>query len=607
MTSLAPLPVVAPLGAAAVLAALNAWLPRRLADTLAIATSAATLVICWLLMRAAQVQPVTYWFGGWTPRSGVAVGIAFAFGPLSAGLAAFAALLVLAAFIFSLQYFESVGTLYHALMLVFLGAMCGFCLTGDLFNLFVFFELMSAAAFALCGYKNEEPQSMEGALNFGVTNTVGAFFTLTGVALLYGKTGALNLAQMGRTLNGKVDALVIVAFIFVVCGFLVKGAIVPFHFWLADAHAVAPTPVCILFSGVMVELGLYAVARVYWTLIAAPASALDPQHSSLRGLLLVMGAITAVVGALMAFGQRHIKRLLAFSTVSHVGLMLLGIALLSAEGLAGAAQYVIGHGCVKGALFIVSGMLLHRFGSVDEHELHGKGTACRATAILFAVAGLALAGLPPFAGFNGEHTIEAAAEQASQTWVIWVLLFASALTGAAVLRVAGRVFWGLGKHETAEKRGAQRIPEQSETGGQHRIIPATMFAPAVALLAIALAGGLLPSFHNLTARGAAEFVNTSGYRDHVLENSMAVVSGVPEVPTEFAEVWSSLAGCLCAVLLAAFSLSRYWPQRQQPYIAPIARALLTLRRLHSGHVGDYVAFIALGAAVYGGVLLWLAR
>jgi multicomponent Na+:H+ antiporter subunit D len=374
---LVPLPVVVPLSAAAILAALNSWLPRRLADAIALLASGSTMVFCWLLMRAAHAQPITYWFGGWTPRSGgVAIGIAFEFGPLSAGLAAFAALLVLAALVFSLQYFESEGTLFHSLMLAFLGAMCGFSLTGDLFNLFVFFELMSAAAFALCGYKNEEPQSMQGALNFAVTNTIGAFFTLTGIALFYGKTGALNLAQIGHTLAGHTDALVVVAFTFVACGFLVKAAVVPFHFWLADAHAVAPTPVCILFSGVMVELGLYAVARVYWTLVAWPQNALSPSHTPLRGLLLVAGALTAIVGAMMCFGQRHLKRLLAFSTVSHVGLMLLGIAALTPEGLAGTAQYVIGHGCAKSALFIVSGILLHRYATVDPRFARHRYRLC---------------------------------------------------------------------------------------------------------------------------------------------------------------------------------------------------------------------------------------
>ena len=147
-----------------------------------------------------------------------------------------------------------------------MAAMCGFSYAADLFNLFVFFELMSVSAFALCGLKTLEPAPLQGAYNFAVVNTVGAFMVVIGIALLYARTGALNFAQIGRSLGTHADALVLLAFLMIAVGYMVKAAIVPFHFWLVDAHAVAPTPVCVLFSGVMVELGIYAVVRVYWTI-----------------------------------------------------------------------------------------------------------------------------------------------------------------------------------------------------------------------------------------------------------------------------------------------------------------------------------------------------
>ena len=292
-----------------------------------------------------------------TPRNGIAIGISFSVDPLGAGIAALIGALMTAALVQSIDYFdEEVPPHYFVLMLVFLAAMVGFALSSDLFNLFVFFELMSAASFALCGYKSEEPASLQGALHFAVLNTVGAFLVLFGIALLYGRTGALNLSQIGRALGGRADGLVIASFALLCCGFLVKGALVPFHFWLADAHAVAPTPVCILFSGIMVEAGLYAVARVYGTVFAPSFATHEP---GLRAIFLGFGALTAILGALLSFAQRHLKRLLAFSTVTHIGILVCAFGLLDAGALSGAALYAGGHGFVKGALFVCAGSLLH--------------------------------------------------------------------------------------------------------------------------------------------------------------------------------------------------------------------------------------------------------
>lgn len=388
MTHVTALAVVVPFIVAAVLIATGSFLPRLLQDGLAIICAAAVATMCVLFAFHASAQPFAYWLGGWTPRHGIAIGISLSVDPLGAGMAAFAAVMVLAALIYSVRYFDAVEGLFHGLMLLFLAAMAGFCLTGDLFNLIVFFELMSAVAYALTAYRIEERGPIQGAINFAITNSIAGYAMLIGLAMLYARTGALNMAQIGAALDGhRADALVVVAMSLLFVGFLTKAAMVPLHFW----HAVAPTPVCVLFSGVMVELGVYAVARLYWVVFAGP---LGPHADALRAILVAGSAVSALLGAWMCFVQRHLKRLLAFSTISHVGLFVCGFALLGAKAVAGAAVWIVAHGFTKGALFMCMGILLHRFSTVDEFDLHGKGRELPFVGALVVAGALLLAALP---------------------------------------------------------------------------------------------------------------------------------------------------------------------------------------------------------------------
>ncbi|PTL79790.1 NADH-quinone oxidoreductase subunit D [Vitiosangium sp. GDMCC 1.1324] len=591
---------------AAFLAAAGKHLPRWLADALALLTSGAAALLCGVLLFASRENPLVYWFGGWFPRGNLAIGISFVIDPIGAGLGAMTGVLSVAGLVFSARYFDTLGAMFHVLLLIFLAALCGFGLTGDFFNLFVFFELMSASAVALCGYKSEEPCPVQGALNFGITNTLGAFLVLTGIALLYGKTGALNMAQMARGLGTARDGLVLVAFAFVTCGFLVKAAAVPFHFWLADAHAVAPTPVCILFSGVMVEAGLYAVARVYGAVFVVPLGSHDAR---LRLLLVGMGALTAVVGGLMCFVQRHLKRLLAFSTISHMGVMLCGFGLLSGRGLAGAAVYALGHGAVKGSLFLCAGVLLHRYRTVDELALRGRGRRLRVLGCMFILGGLGLAGLPPFGTYLGESAIDEAAKAAGYAWLAMLFLAVSVLTGGAVLRATGRIFagWGPAREEVPGIGGETTEPPETP---KSRTIPASMLGAAVGLLLAGLAVGLFPALRHGAEAAAGRMLNAEGQAARVLDGVPLPPAGVEPSEPLGKSALHGLLSSVGATLLAEVTLfrERLLPKAVREGLKQsLGVALRGLRELHSGHVGDYVTWLTLGVAGFGGLCALLLR
>jgi multicomponent Na+:H+ antiporter subunit D len=466
--------------------------------------------------------------------------------------------------------------------------------------MFVLFELMSVAAYGLTAYKTDEPGPLEGSFNFAVSNSIGAFLVLFGIGLLYGRTRALNLAQLGDALAARrADALVICAFTLIVAGFLVKAATVPFHFWLADAHAVAPAPVCLLFSGVMVELGLFGVAQVYWQVFSGVLDA----TAALRAVLVGFGVLSAAVGAVMCLSQHHLKRLLALSTVSHAGLVLIGVGLLGARGLAGAAVYVVGHGLVKGALFLSAGIILHRTGKVDDHHLHGRCRDLPATAALWTVGGLALAGLPPFATYLGKGMLDEAAHADGLAWVAVVGLVASAVTGGAVLRAGGHMFLGWGPVDesdaTSDRQGAE---EQREDEGSPSRTPLVLVGPVVALLVGAVAVGLVPGLTTHVESAADRFVDRAASAQLVLHGTTTVrVEGVASHGPTGSMVLFGLLGALGAVAVAAVALGR---ERIPSTIAdPVRRVLLppqrALRAAHSGHVGDYVAWLTFGTAALG--------
>jgi multicomponent Na+:H+ antiporter subunit D len=596
MSWIPPLLVAIPLLAAAATAGLDHVTPQPVQDALVIGASAATTTLAFVLLWHAEDHEVVHWFGGWQPKHGVALGVDFAVGPLAAGMCVVIGIVVTLSLLYALTFLREAARLFDALMLAALGAMCGFAMSGDLFNLFVWLELMAVAAYALTGFQVERLGPVQGAVNFAITNTLGGYLFVVGIALIYARTGALNLAQIGKALaHGPAGGLVIVAMTLLLCGFLIKGAVVPFHLWAADAYAVAPAPVCAVLGGVMTDIGLIGVARLYWTVFAVPFG----QGHGVGDVLLWLGLVTAVLAGTMAFLQRHLKRMLAYSVVCHIGIMLAGIGLLDTSGLAGTELMFLAHALLTAGLFFVAGILHVDHGLIDELHLRGRGRGCWAPAVAWFAGTIGLIGTPYVGIYLGHGLIDDGASELGRSWVPALLWLGSALAGAALLRAGARIFLGWGDDED-ELLGKAIEEDPLEREVRRPILV------GVALVAVVLgvAISVVPGLGQRAEYAAGRFRDTSGYAARILHGRAMPPPGSVPVTIQHTSVDSLLYASGATIFALGLAFAALYRRRMPRALAPPIRVL---HSLHSGVVGDYVTWVVVGTAVTGGVWAILLR
>jgi multicomponent Na+:H+ antiporter subunit D len=598
MNWIPPLLVAIPLLGAAVTAGLDHVTPAPLQDALVITASAATTALAFVLLWHTEGHEVVHWFGGWRPHHGVALGIDFAVGPLAAGMCAVIGVVVTLALLYSLTFLREAARLFDALMLVALGAMCGFAMSGDLFNLFVWLELMGVAAYALTGFQVERLGPVQGAVNFAITNSLGGYLFAVGIALIYARTGALNLAQIGRALShGPAGGLVVVAMTLLLCGFLVKGAVVPFHLWAADAYAVAPAPVCAVLGGVMTDIGLIGVARLYWTVFDVPFG-----HGHAVGdVLLWLGLVSAVLAGTMAFLQRHLKRMLAYSVVCHIGIMLAGIGLLDSSGLAGAELMFLAHALLTAGLFFVAGILHVDHALIDELHLRGRGRGSWTLALAWFAGTLGLVGTPYLGIYLGHGLIDEGAGELGRPWVPALLWLGSSLAGAALLRAGARIFLGWG--DTEDELLGKAIEEDP---AERDVLRPLLVCLALAAVVLGVAISLVPGLGQRAEYAADRFRDTSGYAATVLHGRPMTPPPTLPVSIRHTSLESVLYGTSATILALGLALVGLYRSRLPRGLSAAARRTLVppirvLHALHSGVVGDYVTWVAVGAAFTGGI------
>jgi multicomponent Na+:H+ antiporter subunit D len=345
-------------------------------------------------------------------------------------------------------------------------------------------------------------------------------------------------------------------------------------------------------------VGLLGVTRCYWTVFDA---SLAPQTHDVRAVLLALGVFTSLLGAVMAFLQRHLKRLLAYSTISHMGIALVGIALLDEKSLGGAADLVLGHGLVKGSLFLCCGILLLCFEDIDELRLRGKGRSLPLVGIMFGVAALALSGLPYVGTYLGHAQIDEGATADGIDWVQPLLMIAAGISSAAILRAGARVFlgWGQPRDPLLSDEPAESPPERSAA------MPALLAVTAV-MLVLGLVVSVAPGLGQRVEQAAGRARDRVAYVDRVLRGRVLPAPPRPPVavePTTADSVLYGVGGTVIAFTLALLGLYR---RRLPEFVRASLEKVLgpplgALRLAHSGVIGDYVAWITVGTAVVGGV------
>ncbi|WP_194823456.1 Na+/H+ antiporter subunit D [Micromonospora sp. S-DT3-3-22] len=466
MNRLVPLPVVVPLlGAALTLILVSRPRLQRAVSVLALTTNLVVAVL--LLVRAYRDGPVVTEAGGWPAP----VGIVLVADQLAALMLVVSSAVTLCVLFYSIgqgraETSESAPvSIYHPTYLVLTAGICNAFLAGDLFNLFVGFEILLAASFVLITLGGTEARIRTGS-TYVVVSILSSMIFLAAVGLVYAATGTLNLAQLAGRLDALPGGVRLALQLMLLLAFGIKAALFPLSAWLPDSYPTAPAPVTAVFAGLLTKVGVYAIIRTETLLFPGGEAST---------LLMVAAGLTMVVGVLGAVAQSDMKRLFSFTLVSHIGYMIFGVALGTTAALSGAIFYVVHHITIQTTLFLVAGLVEERAGSTDLRRLGGLARIAPLLAVLYFVPAMNLAGIPPFSGFLGKVGLLQAGV-AHGGALPWVLVVAGTLTSLLTLYAASRV-WNIAFWRAPRLATADPVPR----------LPALMIGATAALVVLGLA------------------------------------------------------------------------------------------------------------------------
>ncbi len=495
MNALVTLPVLLPLiGAGASIVAGGSKVAQRgIALAVLVAVTAMSVALVVIVDRDGTIVVQG---GGWSAP----VGITLVADRLSAMMLAVASIMLLAVLVFAIGQpgAERNHVGFQSVYLILASGVALSFLTGDLFNLFVGFEMMLTASYVLITLGARADQVRSG-MTYVVISLLASALLLTAIALIYSATGTVNLADLSVRMGGLSPTLRTAFAVFLLMIFGIKAGLFPLFFWLPDSYPTAPTAVTAVFAGLLTKVGVYAIIRTQTVLFAGQDR---PQT-----LLLWIAGATMLVGVLGAIAQADVKRILSFHIVSQIGYMVMGLALFTVAGLAGAIFYIVHHIVVKTTLFLTGGLIEHAGGSGRLSRVGEMARSVPVVAVLFLVPALSLAGIPPLSGFVAKFALVEAGTGDSRYWLVAVAMVVSLLTLFSMTKIWSGVFWS--PAEEAPDRAPNPV---GPLGG-----PALMVLPTAALaalsLAIAVGAGPLYAF---SERAALELLDPAAYVSRVL-------------------------------------------------------------------------------------------
>jgi multicomponent Na+:H+ antiporter subunit D len=458
--------------------------------------TSASLVVSILLFHGVWTDGIqVVQMGNWPAP----FGISFVADLLSAVMVVITAIMGLAVAVYSVGTIDKVRErfgyypLYHVLLLGINGSF----LTGDLFNLYVWFEVMLISSFVLLVLGNERAQ-VRGALHYVLINLFSSLCFLTAVGLLYGTTGALNMADLSVRLGevGNPGLVTTLSMLFLVA-FGIKAAVFPLFFWLPASYHTPPVAISAIFAGMLTKVGVYALIRVFTLLFTQ-----DVGYT--HTIILVVAGLTMITGVLGAAAQTEVRRILSFHIISQIGYMIMGLALFTPLALVGAVFYIVHHIIVKTNLFLVGGVAHRLLGSYELKSMGGLYRSHPMLAVLFLIPAFSLAGFPPLSGFWAKLILIKAGLDVGQYAIVAVALAVGVLTLFSMTKIWSQAFW--------EPLGHEPRPEP----GPRRPI-AWLLAPVIALAIMTLIIGLWTEpFYEFASRAAVQLLNPAVYVQAVL-------------------------------------------------------------------------------------------